>query len=849
MPSSFRPQPDLHPQMEQALDKAIVSSTGSRRYAVTDGRLLEEQPGRYRYAFTLVNGSWDVSDGSDLQLTSADLAHPLPVELVSTAEEAVTIVVTRRLPARTLASAHLVRDRAFLLRMLKEALTRQSPPASLGLKLFGTLDCADEEAEASLLETIREVFPADEAQQLAIRRALWSDLLLILGPPGTGKTDVLAAIALLHATLFGYTVLIVSHTNIALDNAVLRLARFLRQLGQEDFVERNQLVRCGEPRLAELHSDAYRSVTFSSIVADSIWQSDQQYASLQAQRETARVHLAEQRAALPREAQAWQPQEAALEQQRGEAEQAQAQLEAHEQARLAPLRERLAHLLSQRAEQEQLKARARAEAEEAARLLRPLRRAYQGHWASYEAACQQLARMHRHHPLIRLVMGVWSGERKKDLEQNVRTGAIPLQRLADRMAPLQQRLADASHTARLAQQRREELAGVIAACQQQRDRCPDWWREQQAALSEQISALTQALAAGRTRLAEIEAAIASGEQEVALLEEALAHLDQQVIDAKRRVARRIIEEAQIVATTLTGLSLNPLLRDREWDVVILDEGSMAPPPAVLLAAERASHHLIVVGDPLQLPPVCPFEDQLVRHWLGRDVFSLGGYTLEQAAAGTHHCVLLPYQSRMHHDICDLVRGPVYRGQLKDRHPLAARPTFAPEPAHAVVLYDTSSSHRSRAQRPHSGWSRYNEYHAELDLHLVQQVLAGTPTSGRSPAFIGIVTPYTAQRDLLKARLGGLDLEPYCRVGTIHAFQGLEYDVLLFDVVDAPGLPLARFLCGGWESDAMRLLNVAVTRARHKLLIVAHLAFIGQQPAHFLLPQILHLAGQKKRLPA
>ena len=48
---------------------------------------------------------------------------------------------------------------------------------------------------------------------------------------------------------------------------------------------------------------------------------------------------------------------------------------------------------------------------------------------------------------------------------------------------------------------------------------------------------------------------------------------------------------------------------------------------------------------------------------------------------------------------------------------------------------------------------------------------------------------------------------------------------------------------------MRLLNVAVTRARHKLVIVAHLAFICQQPAHFLLPQILHLAGQKKRLPA
>src|SRR5260221_1552438 len=77
------------------------------------------------------------------------------------------------------------------------------------LKLLGVLDCADGEAEAHLVETIKEVFSADEAQLLAMRRALYSELLIVLGPPGTGKTDVLAAIALLHATLFSYRVLIV----------------------------------------------------------------------------------------------------------------------------------------------------------------------------------------------------------------------------------------------------------------------------------------------------------------------------------------------------------------------------------------------------------------------------------------------------------------------------------------------------------------------------------------------------------------------------------------------------------------------------------------------------------------
>ncbi len=47
---------------------------------------------------------------------------------------------------------------------------------------------------------------------------------------------------------------------------------------------------------------------------------------------------------------------------------------------------------------------------------------------------------------------------------------------------------------------------------------------------------------------------------------------------------------------------------------------------------------------------------------------------------------------------------------------------------------------------------------------------------------------------------------------------------------------------------MRLLNVAVTRARHKLLIVVNMPYISGEPASFILPQIMRLACQKKRIP-
>jgi hypothetical protein len=300
---AFRPRPDPRPDIEKALDRAIELSVGTRRYLITAGRLVYKRHRRYRYTFALVQGPWDLPDGTDLQLTSFDLALPLPVELSNTKDDAVTITVTQRLTERTLTSALLVVDRAFLLRKLKEAFLRESMPAQCSLKLLGVLDCADVEAEAHLVEPIKEVFPADGAQLLAIRRALYSELLMVLGPPDTGKTDVLAAIALVHAILFGYRVLIFSHTNIAIDTAVLRLVKFLRKLGLERFLDQQRLVRYGNPHLAELETDEYRSVTMPLIVADFVAQNREEVTRLESRREILLAQLATDREALPKLAQ------------------------------------------------------------------------------------------------------------------------------------------------------------------------------------------------------------------------------------------------------------------------------------------------------------------------------------------------------------------------------------------------------------------------------------------------------------------------------------------------------------------------------------------------------------------
>ncbi len=849
MSKAFHPRKDPRPEIEEALERAIALSVGSRRYPVTDGRLVYEQHRRYRYAFTLVEGTWDLPDGADLQLSSSDLANPLPVELSGTKDDTVTITITQRLTEYTLTSAQLVIDRAFLLRKLKDALLREATTAQLGLKLFGVLDCSDDEAEAHLVDTIKDVFPADDAQHLALRRALSSQLLVIFGPAGTGKTDVLAAIALLHATLFGYRVLVVSHTNVAIDNAIVRLAHFFRMHGLERWLDQQRLVRHGDPHLAELEGDAYRTITMPLIVADRIAQNRNEVARLEHRRATLLKQLADHREELQEQVQAWEQRKAALQRKRKKAERTLADLEAEEQVRLAPILEQLIPRLDQRAEEKETMENAKADWEETAHKLRPLQQSYQEQRTPYETARTKLEHLRKHRWFARFVIQAWTDEWEKDLKVTVQTLADPLNRLAQQIATLQQDQARAVDTYRQAKQRGDNLAPAIEYWERERDARPTHAVEQEAELTRQVNDVTKELEVDHPRIAEIEQDIASWEKEVAVLEDILARLDQQLADTKREAARQVVEEAQIVGATLTALYLNPHLLNQEWDVVIIDEGSTAPPPAVMVAANRARHHLIVVGDPLQLAPVCKFKDNLVRRWLARDIFYHGNYTLDQAGEATHHCVLLPYQGRMHTDICDLVRWPVYKGLLKDRNPLAPRPTFQPAPAHAVVLYDTGASKLARAQQPKSGRSRYNEYHAEIDLLLAQQVLASIRESKRYAEYIGIVTPYTAQRDLLKERIQGMDLEIFCRIGTVHTFQSLEFHVVIFDLVESPGLSIAPFLRGGWGSESMRLLNVAVTRARDKLLIVANMRHIRREPSSYMLPQMLALAAQKKCLPA
>src|SRR5438046_4736449 len=92
----------------------------------------------------------------------------------------------------------------------------------------------------------------------------------------------------------------------------------------------------------------------------------------------------------------------------------------------------------------------------------------------------------------------------------------------------------------------------------------------------------------------------------------------------KRVAEIIISEARVIATTLTRAYLRDTIQARRFDTVILDEASMAPIPALWVAASLADQNVIAVGDFKQLPPIVQSNHELALKWLGQDVFRIAG---------------------------------------------------------------------------------------------------------------------------------------------------------------------------------------------------------------------------------
>lgn len=291
-----------------------------------------------------------------------------------------------------------------------------------------------------------------------------------------------------------------------------------------------------------------------------------------------------------------------------------------------------------------------------------------------------------------------------------------------------------------------------------------------------------------------------------------------VLQRYEEESERVVLEASVVCATLSRLVLSDLVWSSSFDAVVVDEASMVSFPWVLAAAARARTRLVVLGDFRQLPPVYVSRTELAHRWLGRDAFDVAGVR-ERIDSGEadDRVTLLDTQYRMARPIGDAIGAFAYGGRLRTDPDAASRAaTIAgkePWPGQSLVLVDTTGILSACQTEPGAGsFSRFNAVHALLCLSMAS-------VSGGS---MSLVTPYRAQARILAAGVRDLGLD--AAAATIHRFQGSERDVAFFDVPDALPSDGPSRLTGGDVDLALRLLNVGLSRARGRAVLVADVGF-------------------------
>lgn len=336
----------------------------------------------------------------------------------------------------------------------------------------------------------------------------------------------------------------------------------------------------------------------------------------------------------------------------------------------------------------------------------------------------------------------------------------------------------------------------------------------------------------RAQLADVSLELSNRQLEIT---EAIALLEKFVRDLRAS----LLDRARVVATTATQAMLSA--RDlREFDVVLIDEASMLPLPLSYLFAGMAQEQVVIAGDFRQLPAIALSDSHMVHLWYTRDVFECSG-VIDCVDDNREHpaIVALTTQFRSNETLCGLINDRFYGGRLRT-HTSTAAPLLYREPLaylnrHPLVLVDSSPL----APRGHvHDKSKSNLVHALI----VRKIALSVASAGlcERPEGLGIIAPYRPQVHLIKELLEESGLGA-ASVGTVHRFQGSERDTMILDLTDSAPHKLGTFLRPTSLRDTgARLLNVALSRARQHLFVVANLEHLKSQlSSTHILSGVLH----------
>lgn len=284
-----------------------------------------------------------------------------------------------------------------------------------------------------------------------------------------------------------------------------------------------------------------------------------------------------------------------------------------------------------------------------------------------------------------------------------------------------------------------------------------------------------------------------------------------------RINDDLFANSRVIACTLIGTASRVLER-KHFSTLFIDEAAQAFEAACWAAICKADR-VILAGDHCQLPPTIKCKEA-ERQGLGHTL-------MEKIAKGKPTCVeLLTVQYRMHSDIMQFSSDWFYQSRL----------TAAPEVAHRGVLeldsplvwIDTSKLGFEEQLNPLSQ-SRLNTSEAFLLLKTLRDYVRtlGMQRMINDRVDFGIISPYKSQVQLLRRLIKQSNflkpLLPQISVNTVDGFQGQERDVILISMVRGNDDGRIGFL------NDLRRMNVAITRARMKLIILGDTSTLSQTP--------------------
>ena len=314
----------------------------------------------------------------------------------------------------------------------------------------------------------------------------------------------------------------------------------------------------------------------------------------------------------------------------------------------------------------------------------------------------------------------------------------------------------------------------------------------------------------------------------------LESLKSRATELEIRINSELFAEARVIASTLVGAA-NRLLDGQKFGTLFIDEAAQALEAACWIPMRRVSR-VVLAGDHCQLPPTVKSIAALKA--------GLGVTLMERIVQQHPEAVtLLRLQYRMNDDIMRFSSNYFYGGQLESAPEVKYRSILDLDTP--MVWIDTSAFDISvHEEFVGESFGRINKAEAELTLLALQHYFEkiGKQRLLDERIDVGIISPYRAQVQLLRRLLLKREyFKPFRRaisVNTVDGFQGQERDVIVISLVRSNDEGQIGFL------RDLRRMNVAITRARMKLIILGDRPTLTRHPFYRQLWQYIEsLSGR------